>query len=410
MDISENFKVAFQSIRSQLLRTILTALIIAIGIMALVGILTAIDAITNSISSNFQSMGANSFTIQNRGMNIRIGNKGRRAKHFKPIDYYQAMRFAEEYKFPATVSVSTFATHASTISHNDKKTNPNINVVGGNENYITTAGYTIDRGRNFSTHEIIFGDNVVLLGKDVVDKLFPSSDPIGQLVAIGSSKYRVVGTLAEKGQAMGFGGDRTAIIPLFNVKQNYSRPGMSFSINVSVNNVQMMEAAISEATGLFRIIRQVRIGEEETFEITKSDSIAKLFIDQLSFIRILATIIAFITLIGAAIGLMNIMLVSVTERTREIGIRKALGATPAVIRQQFLTEAIMICQLGGVLGVILGILAGNAMGAALDSGFFIPWNWIILGLVLCFVVGMLSGFYPAAKAAKLDPIEALRHE
>ncbi|MBL0105140.1 MAG: ABC transporter permease [Bacteroidetes bacterium] len=410
MDISENFKVAFQSIRSQLLRTILTALIIAIGIMALVGILTAIDAITNSISSNFQSMGANSFTIQNRGMNIRIGNKGRRAKHFKPIDYYQAMRFAEEYKFPATVSVSTFATHASTISHNDKKTNPNINVVGGNENYITTAGYTIDRGRNFSTHEIIFGDNVVLLGKDVVDKLFPSSDPIGQLVAIGSSKYRVVGTLAEKGQAMGFGGDRTAIIPLFNVKQNYNRPGMSFSINVSVNNVQMMEAAISEATGLFRIIRQVRIGEEETFEITKSDSIAKLFIDQLSFIRILATIIAFITLIGAAIGLMNIMLVSVTERTREIGIRKALGATPAVIRQQFLTEAIMICQLGGVLGVILGILAGNAMGAALDSGFFIPWNWIILGLVLCFVVGMLSGFYPAAKAAKLDPIEALRHE
>ena len=165
MEYSENLKVAFQSVRSQLLRTVLTALIIGIGIMALVGILTAIDAINGSISENVQSMGSNAFTIQNRGMNIRIGNKGRKAKRFKPIDYYQATRFADDFKFPATVSISTYASHASTVKWNDKKTNPNVSILGGNENYVNTAGYNIDRGRNFSAHEIQNGDNVVILGK-----------------------------------------------------------------------------------------------------------------------------------------------------------------------------------------------------------------------------------------------------
>ena len=269
MEYSENLKVAFQSVRSQLLRTVLTALIIGIGIMALVGILTAIDAINGSISENFQSMGSNSFTIQNRGMNIRIGNKGRKAKRFKPIDYYQATRFADDFKFPATVSISTYASHASTVKWNDKKTNPNVSILGGNENYVNTAGYNIDRGRNFSAHEIQNGDNVVILGKDITDKLFLTSDPIDKIVSLGSNKYRVIGTLKEKGSAIGFGGDKICLIPLFNVKQNYHREGMSFSINVSVPDVAMMDPAIGEATGLLRTIRGVRIGEEETFEITK---------------------------------------------------------------------------------------------------------------------------------------------
>lgn len=410
MDYSENFKVAVQSIRSQLLRTILTALIIGIGIMALVGILTAIEAIKGSISDNFQSMGANSFTIQNRGMNIRVGNKGKKAKRFKPIAYYQALRFIDEFDFPGTVSVSTIATRASTIKFNDNKTNPNVLVMGGNENYLNTGGYTILSGRNFSSQEIRNGDNVAIIGKDVQDKLFKDKDPVDQIISVGNKKYRVIGTLKEKGSSMGFGGDKMVILPLFNVKQNFHRPSMSFAINVSVPDVKNIDAGISAATGLFRTIRGVRIGEDETFEITKSDSIANLLMSQMSSVTIAATVIGFITLLGAAIGLMNIMLVSVTERTREIGIRKALGATPTVIRRQFLMEAILICQLGGLLGITLGLIAGNGMSFLLDSGFIIPWKWILLGLVLCFVVGLVSGFYPASRAAKLDPIDALRYE
>lgn len=393
-----------------MLRAVLTALIIAIGITALVGILTCIEAIKGQISNNFSSMGANSFTIRNSGMGIRMGGTGHRPKKFKGITMEQALSFKSAFFYPSTVSISAIASGIGSLRFKGEKSNPNILIIAADENYLSTSGYSIERGRNFSPQEVTDASNVVILGQELVKKLFKDESPLDKIISVDEGKYRVIGVLNEKGSSMGFGGDKVAIIPLVNGKQKFLGAATSYTITVSIFNVGQMEMAVSEATGIFRIVRKDPATEEDSFEIVKSDSLANLLIEQLSTVTIAATIIGFITLLGAAIGLMNIMLVSVTERTREIGVRKSLGATQVNIRRQFLTEAIVICQIGGIAGVILGILVGNLMGFAFGSGFIIPWKWILAGLVLCFGVGVLSGFYPARKAARLDPIEALRYE
>ena len=409
--VKENIKISLGAIRSQLLRTILTVLIISFGIMALVGILTAIDAIKSSINSNFTSMGANTFTIRNREMGVRIGSNGKKPKRFRSITYDEAIRFTKEYSFPAKPSVATFASMNATMKYESKKTNPNIRVFGGDENYLATSGYDLERGRNFSAQEILYGNHVAILGKDVIVALFDrKDDPIDKVITIGSGKYKIIGVLKSKGNSMGFGGDKIGVLPLNNVRQYFSIPNMTFTINVLTNNSQLMDAAVNEATGVFRTIRKVNIGEDNNFEITKSDNLANLLIDNIQKVTAGATLIGIITLLGAAIGLMNIMMVSVTERTREIGIRKAMGATKKMIRQQFLVEAIVICQIGGLLGIILGIIIGNLISFQLGVGFIVPWVWIISGIILCMFVGLISGLYPAIKASRLDPIDALRFE
>ncbi len=410
--VKENIKISLGAIRSQLLRTVLTALIIAIGITALVGTLTCIDAIKTSINSNFTSMGANTFAIRNREMSVHIGQNGKKAKRFRSITYEEAIRFTKEYSFPSSPSVSTRASGAGVLKYESKKTNPNIQVFGGDENYLATAGYELEKGRNFSAQEVQYGNHVAILGKDVITALFSSKDdPIDKVITIGSGKYKVIGILKSKGNSAGFGGDKLGILPLNNVRQYFSMPNMTFTINILVKSQQLMDIAVNEATGLFRIIRNVKLGEDNNFEISKSDNLANMLIGLIGKTTAGATAIAVITLLGAAIGLMNIMLVSVTERTREIGIRKAVGANHKTIRNQFLVEAIVICQLGGVLGILFAVICGNLFSVLfLNGSFIMPWLWTLLGISICMIVGLFSGLYPAIKASRLDPIEALRFE
>ncbi|MCP4551703.1 MAG: FtsX-like permease family protein [Bacteroidetes bacterium] len=407
----ENIRISLESIRSHLLRSILTVLIIAFGIMALVGILTAIDSIKYSLTENFAMMGSNSFTIRNRELVIHIGGGGgQRNERFKPITILEANTFKDEFEFPATVSVYTIGTALGTLKFESEKTDPNVPVIGSDENYLVTSGLEIEKGRNFNMNEVHFGANVVLLGSEAASRLFKGNiDPIEKVISVGAGKYRVIGVLKERGSEIG-SSDRTAILPLTNVRQYFSRANMTYSINVITQKQEDMEPAIGEATGLFRTIRKDQLGEDDTFGIAQSDSVATMLISLISYVTIAATFIGLITLMGAAIGLMNIMLVSVTERTREIGIRKAMGATKKTIRNQFFAEAIVIGQLGGILGIILGILIGNVLSLVMESAFIIPWLWILLGVGLCFFVATVSGIIPANKAARLDPIEALRYE
>lgn len=406
--VIENIKIALNSVRTNLLRTILTIFIIAIGITALVGIQTAIQSIQSSINSNFTSMGANTFNIRNKSARVQIGQKGRKAKKFKSISFAEAISFKENNAI--LTSISTRATSGGVIKYGSKKSDPNIDIMGVDENYLITSGYTLKEGRNINNEESLSNKNVVLLGTETANIFFKNESALGKIVTIGNNKYTVIGVLNSKGSSMSFGGDKNCLIPISNARQHFGYANQSFTISCLAIGSDKLETSISESISKMRIVRKLKPKEDNNFDIIRSDNLAQILINNLKYVSIAASIIGIITLFGSAIGLMNIMLVSVTERTKEIGVRKALGATPTFIKNQFLIEGIVICQIGGIVGIILGIVVGNITSIFTGGTFVIPWLWISYGLIICIVVGIASSLFPAIKAAKLDPVEALRYE
>ena len=412
MNIKENIAEGLRSIKGNLLRTVLTALIISLGITSLVGILTAIDGIQSSVDNSFSGLGANSFDIRNRPA-MQVRREGQREKRFKNIDFRQASRYKALFSAKGKVSLKTNVTNNAIAKYESKKTNPNVRLLGIDDNFVELKGYKIAEGRNFSTNEFTNAINVCFLGVDVIDQLFEKSNPLNKEIIVSGIKLKVIGILAKKGNMMGGGDDRVIMVPLETGRKMAVGRNLTFDITTSSTKVKNLDDFMEEARGVMRKVRMDPIGMDDSFSIDRSDSIAKSFENITSSLQLGGFVIGFITLLGAAIALMNIMMVSVTERTREIGIRKSLGATPGRILQQFLIEAIVICLLGGIGGIILAIPIGNLIAQGISSGnasFIIPWLWMTVGIIICVLVGLFSGIYPAFKASKMDPVEALRYE
>lgn len=425
MKIIDTFLLAFNTVRANKLRTGITVAIIAFGIMALVGINTAIEAMKQKFTESFSSMGANGFTIHYKQFNVNFnGNsdvkkekkgarKEKKSNTGKPITKMQAEEFKNMFAYPAKISLNLPGVRDAVVSLGDKKTNPNVRVNGGDENYTELNGYTLAAGRELSNLDIQSGRNVCIIGTEIAKKFFGTNPetPLDKIIKINSIPYRVIGTLEEKGTTLGFSWDNMVLTSYNNVRRFFnSNSNASFSILVKVPDIKNVDAAIDESEGIFRPIRKLAITEDDNFAVDKSDFFVELLLKELSLITGVAIAIGIITLIGAAIGLMNIMLVSVTERTKEIGLIKAIGGKQKSVRRQFLYEAITISLMGAVCGIILGVIVGNVFSLVLNTGFVLPVQWLVYGISICFITGLLAGLYPAFKAGSLNPIEALRYE
>ena len=407
----ENVRIALGSIRTQLLRTILTVLIIAIGITALVGILTVVSALENTISSDFASMGANTFNVNQYDNTVRRRGGEEREIINPIISYPEAVAFKNRYKFPLSqTSLSFSATSTAEIKFEATKTDPENTIVGVDEFFLTNSGLETTLGRNFTGFDIQNNTYSCIVGSDFQKGILKNVNPIDKIISIRGAKFKVIGVLKEKGSTFGNSQDLRVLIPIQLARSLFTKPNINYSISIMVNQKEMIDQAIDQANNTMRNIRKLSPVKENNFSIVRSDDLINRILSITQYLGMASWLIGIITVLGSSIALMNIMIVSVTERTREIGVRKALGAKRSTIAFQFFIETLLIGQFGGLIGIILGIAIGFALATAMNFVFVIPWGAIMAAFITSFIVAIVSGLYPAIKAAYLDPIEALRYE
>lgn len=409
---AENTKIAFGSIKSQLLRTILTVCIIALGVTALVGILTCVAALKNTLTGNFAVMGTNTFSISRYDFSGQVGRQNRRdARVNAVITYPQAREFKEKYNFPGTTtSLSFTAASNAEVKYLDKKSDPEITVLGADEYYLPTSGLETTNGRNFNNFDISNNSYVCIIGSDFEKGIFKDINPVGKTLSVRGARFKVIGVLKAKGSTFGNRQDLNLIIPLQLARSLFTAPNIDYGIKVTLSNRDLFESAVNEGIFAMRRVRNLNPLEKENFGIERSDELMQQLLSMTTALGIAAWAIGIITVFGSSVALMNIMLVSVTERTREIGVRKSLGAKKSTIALQFFTETLIVCFMGGMLGTFLGLGIAFGATAVMHLIFPIPWMAIIAALGTIVIVTVVSGLYPAIKAASLDPVEALRYE
>ena len=406
--IKESFRMAIESIRQNKLRSILTLLGISIGVFSVIGVMTAIRTLESSVNSQLDIFGTNTFMVQ-KSPAIRIHGPDNKYRKRKNIQYAHYEELKQRAKLPLRVSVAD-GTSERNIRYKDKRLKKTAEVSGVDEWGLRSFKTYLADGRNFMEDDIRFYRSVTVLGPDLADILFPFEDPIGKVIQIKGLDYTVIGITERKGQAFGQSQDYFVMIPISVYIQRFSNRWTSLAINVEAESTELYDKTMDEVIGLMRVIRKVPPEEENDFEIISNEELMETFADFTGGIKLFAGAVSVIALLVAGIGIMNIMLVSVTERIKEIGIRKAIGATKRDILTQFLMEAIFLSQFGGVVGVILGIAGGNLIALLLKVPAVVPMDWAFYGMAVCSFIGIGFGIYPAWRAANLDPIESLRFE
>lgn len=410
MNIFESILIAFDSIRVNKLRAALTLLSISIGVFAIIVAMGLVSSINETVTKQMADLGENTFSIF-RVPKIRLGeNAWRMYRNRKAINYRQVVEFKKQISGAMAVSAnSTSSGH--TVKYFDKETNPDVNLIGTDADYFITNSLNVSEGRVFSESDIVNNLNVVIIGSDIAKLLFPNQSPIGKDVIIERQKFTVVGLLEEKGAVLGNNQDNIVIIPLTQFLKFYSDWWEeSLTVNVRAIDKASLSPLMDEAIGILRSIRDVQPWEINSFELETNETLTTQFESTTGFLSIFGIISGIIALLAAGVGIMNIMLVTIKERTREIGIRKALGAKKRWILTQFITETITLSQIGGFIGISMGLILSSLFGKALGLTISIPVDWIIYSILICTFLGIIFGVYPAWKAARLDPIEALRYE